>query len=435
MPATPDQIKHLLSRTGVRVVASRLAQLTQVELAQAVDMVCDFSANPALVVPPVPSSNDTAWMRGVRNDWMDRLANLPNPLHAKLVLFWHGHFANSNGKVGSAPFMVQQYQTISQYADGPFESLAQALALDPAMLVYLDNRSNVRRSPNENFARELLELFTLGDGRGYTEQDVVEVARAWTGYGLNSDSTTFAFNAGNHDTGNKTIFGITRAWRGPEVITEICAGTRRRTCAEYLARKLWEFFAYENSDASLLSSLADDMEAEGMHTLNFLRRMFKRVEFYSPQSMQGRVKSPMEWVASVIGSVGLGAASIDAASATITAGHEFFYPPGVDGWKLNEVWINETTTWALDRFARATAYNAGDNPNLAPTARALLQSVPTLSVTAAVTAVADLFGLTLSAGTRQALEVWLTGMRGQNRPRQGGQLVRLMSMTTEARLA
>jgi uncharacterized protein (DUF1800 family) len=436
MPATPEQIAHLLRRTGARVRPERLAQLTQVELPQAVDMVCDFTVNPALVVPPM-TGQEWEWGNQVRNQWFDRLATLPNPLHAKLVLFWHGHFATSLGKVGSFKLMIDQYKTISQHAAGPFETLAQAIAIDPAMLLYLDNYANNRWSPNENFARELLELFTLGVNRGYTQNDVVEAARAWTGFGLNwtDNGPVYAFDAGNHDSGNKTIFGITQAWTGPQVITAICSGVRRRVCAEFLAAKLWSFFAYENPDASLISALADDMEAEGLHTLNFLRRMFKRAEFYSTQAMQGRVKSPIEWSAALIGSLGITADDIGLGYETATAGHEFFNPPNVAGWKVNKVWINETVTWALDGIARWGTYRAVDDTALNPSSRAVLSQVPNMTPSAAVTAVANLFGLTLSSTSRQALETWLVALRAQNGWGQGRTLARLMSMTTEARLA
>jgi uncharacterized protein (DUF1800 family) len=436
MPATPEQIAHLLRRTGVRVRTDRLNELVQLELSQAVDAVCDFSVNPALTIAPM-TGDEWAWGNTIRNQWFDRLATLPNPLEAKLVLFWHGHFATALGKVGSFKLMIDQYRTISQLAAGPFEALAQAIAIDPAMLLYLDNYANNRWSPNENFARELLELFTLGVNRGYTQTDVVEVARAWTGYGLTWDDNgpSYSFQSVNHDTGNKTIFGITQAWNGPQVITAICTGVRRRQCAEFLATKLWSFFAYENPSSSLVSSLADDMEAVGLHTLNFLRLMFKRTEFYSPQAMQGRVKSPIEWAAALVGSLGLAADDIGLGYETATAGHEFLNPPNVAGWKVNSVWINETVTWALDGIARWGSYRAVDDSAVNPSSRALLSQVPTMTPSQAVTAVANLFGLTLSATSRTALETWLTTLRSQNGWAQGRSLARLMSMTTEARLS
>jgi uncharacterized protein (DUF1800 family) len=437
MPATTEQLTHLLRRTGVRVNKQRLAELQTMEIAQAVDSVCDFSVNPPLVIPPVTAGAEWDWGNGVRNNFFDRLANLPNPLEAKLVLFWHGHFATGLGKVGSFMAMVDQYKTIAGLASGPVETLAQAVALDPAMVVYLDNSMNSNGSPNENFARELMELFLLGVNRGYTQNDVREAARAWTGYGIgwNNSGFFYEYHADQHDNGSKTLFGITKAWTGPQMITEICAGSRRRMCAEYLAAKLWSFFAYEKPDASLVSSLADDFESVGLHTLQFLRLMFKRAEFYSDRSVQGRVKSPIEWGAFVIGSLGLAGSDLNMGYETATAGQEFFNPPNVAGWKNNKVWMNSTVFWAMDGIASWASWRAAADTKLNPASRAVLAQVPSMTPSAAVTAVADLFGLTLSATTRQALENWLTTVRAKNGWGQDNTLARLMSMTTEARLA
>jgi uncharacterized protein (DUF1800 family) len=437
MPASTQQIAHLLRRTGVRVNMTRLAELQQLELSAAVDAVCDFSVNPALVLP-AQTDGDWKWGEAVRNQYFDRLANLPNPLEAKLVLFWHGHFATALGKVGNYPLMVRQYQTIARLAAGNFENLAQAIALDPAMMLYLDNNSNTKRSPNENFARELMELFTLGVNRGYTQSDVREAARAWTGFGVrwpDNAPPEYEFHPTQHDTGIKTLFGITKAWTGPQMITEMCVGSRQRFTAEFLVGKLWAFFAYENPDASLIASLADDYVAEGLHTLNFLRRMFKRAEFYSDRALQGRVKSPIEWGAWLIGSAGITAADVNMGYQTTTAGHEFFNPPNVAGWKNNRVWMNETVVWVMDSIASYVAWRAVEDKDLNPASRQFFASLPAMTPVAAVSAVEQQFGLFLSASSRQAIETWLTNLREQNGWGQVPTLVRLMAMTTEARLA
>ncbi len=437
MPASAQHIAHLLRRTGVGVNMTRLAALQQLELSDAVDAVCDFSVNPALQVP-AQVGEEWAWGQLVRNQWFDRLANLPNPLEAKLVLFWHGHFATALGKVGNYKLMVRQYETIQRLAAGKFEDLAQAIALDPAMMLYLDNFSNNRRSPNENFARELMELFTLGVNRGYTQSDVREAARAWTGYGIKwaeGEPPSYEYHDYDHDKGQKTLFGITKAWTGPQMITEMCAGNRQRITAEFLVKKLWSFFAYENPDASLVASLADDYVAEGLHTLNFLRRMFKRAEFYSDRSMQGRVKSPIEWGAWLVGVAGISAVDVNMGDQTSTAGHEFFNPPNVAGWKNNRVWMNETVVWVMDAIARYVSWRAVDDTALNPPTRELYARIPQMTPAQAVSAIENQFGLFLSAASRQAIEAWLTQLRKQNGWGQVPTLVRLMAMTTEARLA
>jgi uncharacterized protein (DUF1800 family) len=437
MPASTQQIAHLLRRTGARVDMTRFAQLQQLELSAAVDAVCDFSVNPPLQLP-AQTGGDWEWGNQVRNQWFDRLATLPNPLEAKLVLFWHGHFATALGKVGNYPLMVRQYQTISRLAGGRFEDLAQAIALDPAMMLYLDNNNNTKRSPNENFARELMELFVLGVNRGYTQNDVREAARAWTGFGLrwlDGAPPEYEFHPTQHDTGNKTLFGITKAWTGPQMITEMCSGVRQRTTAEFLVGKLWAFFAYENPDASLIASLADEYIAEGLHTVNFLRRMFKRPEFYSDRSLQGRVKSPIEWSAMLLAASGLSSKDVDMGYQTSTAGHEFFNPPNVAGWKNNRVWMNETVVWVMDAVARNVSWRAVDDDKLNPPTRELFRRLAAMTPPQAVAAMENQFGLLLSASTRQSLESWLTTVRQQNGWGQESTLLRLMAMTTEARLA
>jgi uncharacterized protein (DUF1800 family) len=442
MPATPEQLAHLLRRTGVRATKARMAELASLEIAQAVDAVCDFSINPPLVIPSLADfvaagKNEYDWGPVVRSEWFDRLSTLPNPLEAKLVLFWHGHFANSFAKVNSFKPMVAQYKLFHDLGTGPLEPFAQAVAIDPAMVLYLDNNANVKGAPNENFARELMELFLLGHNRGYTQDDVREAARAWTGYGVRWTMEGFFYEYHDylHDTGNKTIFGITKQWTGPEMIAEICSGSRRRTCAEFLAAKLWAFFAYENPDPSLVSSLADDYESVGLHTLNFLRKMFARPEFYSVQSMQGRVKSPMEWAAMVLGAMDMKAQDNDILYYVSQAGHEFFAPPNVAGWKNNKIWMSETVTWKLDFVANYAARTAAYDTTKPSGSRDALVATTKMTPPNAVSAVADLFGLTLSASTRQVLETWVADARTQNVWNEASTLARLMAMTTEARLA
>ena len=129
-------------------------------------------------------------------------------------------------------------------------TLAQAASISPAMLQYLDGESNTKSAPNENFARESMELFTIGVNQ-YTQADVAAVAKAWSGHSVSTDTHTYQFNATKHDTTNKTIFGITKNWNGPDVIDELIIGSKQTTCAKFMAKKLWEFFAYPNPSSAL----------------------------------------------------------------------------------------------------------------------------------------------------------------------------------------
>jgi uncharacterized protein (DUF1800 family) len=445
MPATTAQIVHLLNRVGTRVDPTRVASLTGLELVDIVNDVCDLSKNPPLYIPTVAEYTDAqgnvmaverAW--SIIDDWMDRLATLPNALEAKLTLFWHSHFAVSDQKVANLPHTVNYYVTLAKLGAGSFEALCQAVAMEPAMLVYLDNRTNVALAPQENFARELMELFVLGLNNGYTQNDVREVARAWTGYAIDQVGTTefSAFLSGFHDSGNKTIFGITKKWKGPEVITEMCTGSRKQQAAEHLASKLWSFFAYESPESSLVSALAAEYLAVGLNTIEFLKKMFLRPEFYSARAVQGRNKSPVEWCAMLLAATGMKAKDTQIRDQAGFAGQHLFYPPNVAGWKLNDVWLNEAEFWALDTAAKDVAYRLLSADYVTPATRTTFAALTNLSVSESVDFVAKQFGLmTLSAVTRQALERWLTQYRANGWDGEVSSLIRLVALSIEARLS
>jgi uncharacterized protein (DUF1800 family) len=448
MPSSTSQVVHLLSRTGIRIDPERVAHLVTLELAEAVNEVCDFTKNPPFALPDQSAYKGASggldawrWGEAARTQWFDRLATLPNPLEAKLTLFWHSHFAVSQQKVDNMAQMAEYYRKLATLGSGPFEVLCQAVAIDEALLVYLDNRANVVGVPQENFARELMELFVLGANKGYTQSDVREAARAWTGFGLRYESSNntlaYEFRPSAHDAGMKTIFGITKNWTGPQVITEMCSGVRVRETAQHLAAKLWEFFAYEQPEPALVAALGDEYASTGLNTLNFLKRMFLRPEFYSDRAIQGRVKTPVEWCAMVLAATGMNATDAEAANHAGWAGHDLFYPPSVAGWKLNNVWLNEAEFWALDAAAKTITYRLMSYEKINPPLRSKFAAVPTLSVPAAVDLVTSAFGLiNLSASTRQALERWLAEYRalGVNWG-EAASLIRLVSLSTEARLA
>ncbi len=446
MPASEAQIVHLLSRTGARVNPAQVAQFAAMELPEIVARVTDFSVNPAFSLPDKGSFinangdfEDWRWGQELRHQWMDRLATMPSPLQAKLALFWNGLLVAASSKVQYI-YMGDYYRKVYELGAGSFEALMQSIALDEAMLYYLDNFTNRKNSPQENFARELMELFTLGVNKGYDQNDVREVARAWTGYGIRWDATLgrgfYEFQSYNHDAGNKTIFGITKAWTGPQVITELCAGVRKQQTAEHLAGKLWSFFAYEQPQASLVQSLAADYLSVGLNTLEFLKKMFVRPEFYSAQAMQGRVKTPMEWCAMVLGATGLKASEVGMIGRAADAGHEFLSPPNVAGWKLNNFWLNESVFWVLDGVAKDLSWWVLRNTNFTPPTRAWFNELPSLPIPDAINRVLEAFGLiSVSAQTRRSLESWLTDVRAQKIYDEAGTLLRLVAMSTEARMA
>ena len=190
--------------------------------------------------------------------WLDRMATTTTPLQEKLTFFWHGHFATANYKVDDTRLMYQQNALFRSMAGGNFRDLVQQLSLQPAMLIWLDNDPNTKGHPNENFARELMELFTLGVDQ-YTQDDVVASARAWTGHNtLDGDRTQYHFYPNRHDTGLKTFMGVTQNWDGPDIVNFILRDdpTRKPIAARFIATKMWSFFAYPNPDDDIVTTLA-----------------------------------------------------------------------------------------------------------------------------------------------------------------------------------
>src|SRR4051794_34199290 len=260
VPTTGD-IAHLLRRAGFGGTAGQIAALAAQPLATTVDQLLDFTGAPADVEPAFLTDGTVEdWEREymLQHWWLDRMATTTTPLQEKLTLFWHGHFATANYKVTDMRLMYLQNALFRAQASGNFRTLVQTMSIQPAMLIWLDNDPNTKGHPNENFARELMELFTLGVNE-YTQADIVASARAWTGHNtLDGDRTQYHFYPTRHDTGNKTFMGVTQNWDGPDIINFILRddATRKNTAARFIATKLWSFFAYPNPDAAIVDDLA-----------------------------------------------------------------------------------------------------------------------------------------------------------------------------------
>ena len=432
MPATADDLAHLLRRCGYLTTPATVAQWSSLELDQAVDKVLDFSSNSPDSTFNFVATEDWRRISEVRRWWLDRMATVAAPLQERLTFFWHGHFASSYWKIGNAEMMWNQNRILRANATGSFLDMAQQVALDPAMLIYLDNQDNYRGSPNENFARELMELFTMGADQGYTQADVRDVARAWTGYGLHwyndGRPPTSEFHANAHDTGVKTIFGITKNWDGPEVISEIVNGSRRALCARFIARKLWSFFAYPNPDEALLVSLAASLSDAGMQIAPFLRIMFLRPEFYSVAARQGLVRPPSQWGVALHQATGRTLNETQMDYQLSEMGHCPFEPPNVSGWRQNEYWLTENTVWLKDAATQGLAWKA--------IAAGFIPDYAALSTPALVQRALDLCGVSsVSASTRSSIETFVSEHRTANASNIRYHLLRLVALSPEFGLA
>ena len=406
MPSDPADIAHLLRRSGFVAPPARVADLAALDWPDAVEAVLDTTADPAEGLPDgLLTSGGEPWRQHITwsHWWLDRCATTPTPLVEKMALFWQGHFVSSFSRVYNVPALIAQHRIVRRHGLGDFRELAQQIAVDPAMLWYLDNFLNVRSSPNQNFARELMELFLLGVGN-YTEDDVVAVARAWTGHGtVDYRTAEYRFRPEQHDDGAKTLFGITRNWDGPQVIDEILYGARREVAARFLARKLWTFFAHERPTDALVEAVAQAFLAADLDIRSALRVIFNRPEFRSLEARQGLVRSPIEYVVAVRHAFGVPCAELHPDWTLGLMGQVPFNPPNVSGWRPNGYWVNSSAFSGRGQFAANTAVvlkNKGVWANL-------LAGPDTAAV---ATAEATL-GVTFSDATRRALLEWLPVQR------------------------
>ncbi len=287
-------------------------------------------------------------LQELRESWLQRMAGGPRPLQEKLTLFWHGHFATSAVKVRDAYFMWRQIQTFRELASGNWLEMLQAVATDPAMLIWLDQAQSRKEHPNENFARECMELFSLGEGH-YTEKDVTEAARAMTGWSLERDAEKYRYRPGIHDSGVKTVLGTTGRLTGRDVLEIIVA---RPQASRFITGKFWNFFASDSPGAPLLDALTETFRAHDNNFKPLLRTMFRCEEFYAPSVIGSQIKSPVEWL---IGSVRMLERSLPPANISAqmlrSLGQDLLNPPNVKGWDGGLSWI--TTNTLLSRYNHA----------------------------------------------------------------------------------
>jgi uncharacterized protein (DUF1800 family) len=267
--------------------------------------------------------------------WANRMLRTSRPLEEKLTLFWHGHFATGENKVRDYRMMLQQNNMFRARASGNLRDLLVGILKDPAMLVYLDNGENVRRHPNENFGRELLELFTMGVGN-YTERDVREAARAFTGW--SNDVLVFRFNGELHDDGEKTFLGRTGNFNGEDIIDIIL---QQPVTGEFVAAKIYRYFVREDISDAVKKDLGRSFRESGYQMKPLLKRILLSKDFYSPSSYATQIKSPVHLVVSTYKKMGLTEVPTipDFGRMTGSLGQSLFDPPNVAGWAGGRTWI------------------------------------------------------------------------------------------------
>lgn len=407
---TRIDVAHLLRRAGFFASPTEVDDLAGEPSWEAVvARVLDASANPPDPGPPMPPLGENPRVRDIVAGvgyWIDRMATTPTPIVEKMTFFWHGVLASALPNP-NIRMMVKQIQTYRSLALGDVHDLLQAMAIDPAMLRYLDNGTNVKAAPNENFARELMELFTMGNGT-FTEAEVVDMARAWTGHNSIYALETYTYRPNQHDNGAKTLFGITKNWDGPEALTEIVRGVRQPVCARYLAGRVWSFLASPNPPAPLIDDLASAFIASGMDTSALVRAVLLRPEFRTATTRTALVRSPVEWVVATMRATGLTAAQLDLQDHLQELGQVPYWPPNVSGWRQNRAWISSSAQWAKGSLAGVVRERTA--------AAGTFDAWADLAVPDAVGAALARFGVDdPSSATRQRLEAHLAAERSAGR--------------------
>jgi uncharacterized protein (DUF1800 family) len=272
--------------------------------------------------------------------WFRRMLKTKAPLREKMVLFWHDHFATSIQKVKQPVLMMMQNELFREHATGSFKDLTRAILRDPAMMLYLDTQTSKKGKPNENFAREVMELFTLGEGN-YSEQDIKEAARAFTGYQLNRFNGTVVHEPRQWDAGEKTIFGKTGKFDGDGVIELIF---QRSAASELIPRKLWEYFVSENPPKEGVDALSQSFREADFRVEPLLREIFRSTAFYSENVMRNQIKSPIQYLVQMLKELELeDPPQAYTLNAQQQLGQVLFMPPNVAGWDWGKAWINTNT--------------------------------------------------------------------------------------------
>lgn len=359
--------RHLLNRAGFGVPHSLTEQLAGMTPEAAVDYLISYESvpfsfpDPDFLVAAMDNKERAAQRKGLTEDerrelqqkwqreerqavqalrgwWIQRMRTTPRPLEEKMTLFWHGHFATSAQKVKSSEHNYALNTVFRTHSTGNFKTLVTEVGQSLAMLRYLDNDRSTKTKPNENWARELMELFTLGQGK-YTEDDIKQLARAFTGW--SSDGKDFRFNLQNHDTGTKTFLGHTGDFDGWEAIDVLF---QQDALATFICGKLWRFFGSETMDTAVVASLAETFRASNYELKPVLRTLFLSEAFYADEIRATQIKSPTHLVVKLTHDLHLDTVPPTAmAQATASLGQDILHPPNVKGWDGNAAWINANT--------------------------------------------------------------------------------------------
>lgn len=419
-PWTEQNAAHLLRRAGFGGPPEEIQALVDLGLQGAVDHLLNYEqVDDSAMEQALDQQNFLQAPPGkqlslpdIQMWWLFRMLQTKRPLLEKMTLFWHGHFATGISKVTIRELMLQQNQLFRQHALDNFQTLLLEISKDPAMIIWLDNLTNIKDAPNENYARELMELFTMGindviDGTAnYTEEDIHESARAFTGWTLRRNQ--FYFNSSQHDYGAKSFLGQRGDFNGDDIVTILAP---RPATARFMARKLFEFFGYANPEPAVIGELADVYLANQFSIKAVMQHLFTMGAFYSDKALYANIKSPAEFVA---GSIRLLQPTIGPALLPYLVGimsllqQVLFNPPTVKGWDGGLSWINTASILTRCNYADTLASLRGGRVGSFEPTMLLSSSSPGNAKATVDLVLKGLGPLVVADGVEQSLVNYLT---------------------------
>lgn len=409
-----EKVAHLLRRFGLGASEAELTYYGQDGWKGAIDRLLDYKDIEDPFHPDLndlnPKGNAAGNPRFTQVYWYTEILSTRRPLEKKMAIFWHDHFAVSAQKVSSGSAMHDYSRILMAHATGKFPALLEAVSKSPAMVYWLDNQENVKGKANENFSREVMELFTMGVDNGYTENDVREAARAYTGWTIGFKrgprvipvrnqvpraNAVFYFDRTAHDDGEKTILGNTGDWTGDDALGLVAA---KPQTSQYITKKIWEWFVYPNPEKAVLERFSKIFRDSGQDISVLIRAIMESSEFYSDKSVNAVVKNPIDFVVPPMRQLGLGEVINDnagdvgaegaqrfrvlgpanlAKTATTSMGMELLYPPDVSGWVAGQEWISTATMVERIKFADVLFGGPSGGQSVRYPIYGLLQANPT----------------------------------------------------------
>ena len=362
MPLSQAQAKHLCRRVGFGGRSSEVNLFREMAQAEAVDYCLDALPD---APPRPPGINNPNWwevLNQTQDWWLQRMADArwhnrssttPSPLEEKMTLFWHSHFSTGIRKIEHMRSMWDQHEIMRNRGMGSFHTLLDRVCTNGAILSYLDNNQNTKYDPQENFARELMELYTIGPD-AFVESDVIEMTKAYTGHGIvgwvGHHDATYEYHGSYHDRSNKTLFGLApQRWNGPDTLPIFTSGVRRDATARFISNKLWHFFVNDHPSEDQLHDVIDAF-LPNLTIRDALREILNHDAFWDPANRFALTRSPVEFVVDILRRLNVRAEDTGLHRQLDQLGQALFEPPSVAGWGTGGYWVSTMSTWARAGF-------------------------------------------------------------------------------------